>query len=116
MRNTCLYSSISIVALKGGSFISSELGSFVHLKVTSRGSENHRHKIAPKNINFGLEAADISIFVKPSDSDTSRKEVTMPTEFIIYCTELYCVRSEYSGATTGSMATWGTVTRVSAVL
>ena len=80
--------------MKGGSFMPSELGSFVHLKVTSSGSENHRHNTAPKNMNFGLDAAVISMFVKPSDSDTSRNDETMPTEFIIYCTELYCVRRE----------------------
>ena len=57
-----------------------------------------------------------AMLVKPKMQATNRNEGTIPAEFIRYPTELYCVRSAYSGASSGSIAVCGTIMIVYAVL
>ena len=87
--------------------------------VIKSGNEKNSERARPMKRNLLLisgVASSVLTSVKPSTAETSTKDETIPTELKIYSTDLYCVLSEYSGAISGSIAVYGTQTRVYAVL
>ena len=84
-----------------------ELFSFVKKKVRISGTENQIASTRPRNVYLLRVSGSGPIccmLKKPRVIDTKTNEDTIPTEFIMYSIDLYCVLSEYSGASSGSIA------------